>query len=554
MASVNVRAYRGDRSVLLAFDLPEKDRHDLAGFAIRCVPPTGAPYWLRNRLSFDTVLTPASTAEDRVWTPSNEAPFQKFWWVDFPGGDPGKRTYQVTARYFGRGGALRDGASGGATLEVAPYKNPSGKLEIGFTSGYISSQAYADLFRNAPILPKTPRINFDTKPFERQYEWLGAHARRIVFHFIGEAVQDPSITLDAFAYDLNEPDFVRQLAGLGRRLRIVLDDSEGHQGEHSLEPAAWKILQKSAGKANLAFGHFRRFAHNKVLIQRKNGVPRKVLTGSANFSIRGLYVQANSVLVFNEPGVALLYGRVFDESFAALREKNGYSAFVESDVAKQWFDGRGGGLPPLAVSFAPHADPNISLERVAHAIANAKKSVLFAIMGLDGGGPVLEAVRTIARRRDVFSYGVTEGRRGLDLFKPNAPNSVGVPFGILRRFVPAPFRAEWGGGPGQHIHHKLVVIDFNGANPIAYMGSSNLAAGGEKSNGDNLIEIRDGEVAQLFGCEAIRLVDHYHFRASVNESSSQTPLRLAGDDAWTKPFFDAADVRYLTRRVFIDSA
>src|SRR5262249_49341929 len=162
-----------------------------------------------------------------------------------------------------------------------------------------------------------------------------------------------------------------------------------HQGDHSLEPAAWKVLQKSAGKANIAFGHFRRFAHNKVLIQRKGGVAQKVLTGSANFSIRGLYVQANSVLVFNEPGVALLYGRVFDESFAALREKNGYSAFVKSDVALKWFDGPGNGLPPLAVSFAPHADPNISLDRVAHAIANAKKSLLFAIMGLDGGGPVL---------------------------------------------------------------------------------------------------------------------------------------------------------------------
>jgi hypothetical protein len=50
-----------------------------------------------------------------------------------------------------------------------------------------------------------------------------------------------------------------------------------------------------------------------VFIQRKGGKAIKVLTGSANFSVRGLYVQANNVLVFDDPDTAGLYGAVFDQ-------------------------------------------------------------------------------------------------------------------------------------------------------------------------------------------------------------------------------------------------
>jgi len=55
----------------------------------------------------------------------------------------------------------------------------------------------------------------------------------------------------------------------------------------------------------------------------------------------------------------------------------------------------------------------------------------------------------------------------------------------LKSNVPFPFRAEWSGGSRQVIHHKFIVMDFNYLNPAVLTGSSKLAAGGEKSNGDN---------------------------------------------------------------------
>ena len=52
-------------------------------------------------------------------------------------------------------------------------------------------------------------------------------------------------------------------------------------------------------------GKFSRYAHDKVFIVSQQGDRReKVLTGSTNFSVTGLYVNSNHVLVFNDPKVA----------------------------------------------------------------------------------------------------------------------------------------------------------------------------------------------------------------------------------------------------------
>jgi phosphatidylserine/phosphatidylglycerophosphate/cardiolipin synthase-like enzyme len=465
-------------------------------------------------------------------------------------------TYEITAMKW-QGGRLVAGPKAEARVHVGPHRQ--GDLTVAFTRGYISSQAYATEFKNAAILPATRTIDFDTKPFEKQYAWLGANARKAVFAFLQAAVADPAIHVDAFAYDIDEPDIVRLLAKLGPRLRIVFDDCAEHQGPGKLEPKAWEVVARAAGPANVAYGHFKRFAHDKVFIQKRDGVAIRVLTGSANWSIRGLYVQANSVLVFDDRTTAGLYAQAFEAAFAALpRSKPGTSAanasacrtFAAAPIARTWNAVSSERLPKFSVAFSPHAAAEVSLAEVAARIAAAKSSVLFAIMQLAGSGPVLDAIRSLAGRRDVFTYGVSESRTGLDLYKPGAPNAIGVPFGFLAKLVPAPFRAEWNGGLGMHIHHKFVVVDFNGDDPVAFMGSSNLAAGGEEDNGDNLLEVKDAALAQVYAIEAIRLVDHYHFRANLTQAAAAKPLELAKDSSWAKPFFDPTNVKYLSRLVF----
>ena len=561
--TISIKAYVSDGSVLLAFDMPQPDQ-SFAGFAIERQPQGGAWSFLLNRISFTVGVSQATTAETREWTPSNLAPFQKFQWVDFPPTDNVDQfQYRVTAMQFGAGNALVAGPSATVAIDFKrDFREAYSGFRAGFTRGYLSSQAYAEKFNNADIRPSGAKtMDYATAPFEAQYQWLGYSARRMMFEFLDECVKDKSLKVDLFGYDLDEPDFIRGLQQLAReqRLRAFLDDASLHTKAGAVEPQVYKSLAALAPGAVFK-GHFSRFAHDKVLIQRDaTGKPLKVFTGSANFSVRGLYVQANNVLVIGDAVTAGVYGQVFDTVFnAAKAGKNAATAFKASDLSKDWYEGSvqaSAAVPKFHVSFAPHADSAVSLAEVGNAIANAKRSVMFAVMELDGGGDVLKALSTLNTRGDVFSYGITQSDSGVSLFKPgSAQHGEFATFAYLSKQVPAPFRAESSGGAGQVIHNKFVVVDFDGDNPVVFTGSSNLAAGGESQNGDNLLAIYDRRIATAYAAEAVRLVDHYHFRMLQKQHPSTAPVTLQGQAAtpprWWAAYYQPGSNKYQERILF----
>src|SRR5205085_8204216 len=136
------------------------------------------------------------------------------------------------------------------------------------------------------------------------------------------------------------------------------------------------------------------------------------------------------------------------------------------------------------------------------------------------------SLRAIAANPTVFSYGTVQTDKGLQVQTPEGAMSEVTSFDFLKKKVPAPFSAEWNGGPGMTIHHKFVVVDFNGDNPTVFAGSSNLAAGGERANGDSLVMIEDSSIASLYAIEAVRLFDHYHFRHNMSQATEASPLTL----------------------------
>lgn len=541
---LTVAAYPGDGDVLLAFSLDPAllKQNDLAGFAIQYTPPGGQPQWVPNRLNF---TTPVTNAAQHPWTSSQDAPIQKFHWVHFPPHVvPGAYTYKVTARYC-QGTGLTDGPTAQASVQLMPAM--SGNFELGLTRGYISSQAYATEFQNKPVRP-SKTLDYDTSSYQPAYQWLGFHARKMVFDLLQECVNDKSTSVDLFAYDIDEPDIVKMLESLGSRLRAFLDNAPLHTKKTALEVTVHQRLVKSAGAANVKQGHFKRFAHDKIIIQKKNGKATKVLTGSANFSIRGLYVQANNVLMFNDANIAGEYEQVFESVF------NNMSGFVKSPLAAKWFPfpNEGGGIPNFEVSFAPHPKPPFSMVTVSDALSAAKSSVMFAVMELAGGGTTMETLNKLHLSGKVFSYGMTQAIGGFKVYKPGQPGLL-VPFATLMKQVPPPFNKEFDGGPGQTIHDKFIVIDFNDANPMVFTGSSNLADGGETDNGDNLLHISDPAVASVFATEAVRLVDHYYFRAAVRAASKAQPLQLTacgGSPKWWQRDYDPNNMRNVQRELF----
>ena len=298
--------------------------------------------------------------------------------------------------------------------------------------------------------------------------------------------------------------------------------------------------------------HFGRQQHNKVLIVRKDGQPVRVLTGSTNFSLRGLYIQANNALLFDNLEVAAKYGELFDAYWTSPKK------FRQNSLSQQWWVVREEADSRVSLCFSPHPDSSLSLDPIARAIEEAGSSVLYSIVFLDQlTGSVRQALNELMDR-SLFSYGVAQRVNGLTVNKPDGSRGL-LPFAYLAENAPEPFKAEWSGqttGQSNMVHHKFLVTDFNGDRPTVYTGSSNMAEGGEKSNGDNLICIEDRKVAIVYAIEALRLFDHFHFRVTAQEPGALQLLRLAkppaaGEKPWFAQYYRIGHVKERDRKLFI---
>ncbi len=556
-----VKAHAGDRCVLLAFNLDDDKTDLLAGFSIAS-SPAGKNQWsfLGNRLGFAGDYTNPQASKNGKFFSSDTDPFQKFWWVDFPAdADFGSRDYRVTVKRFksAAGTDLVDDEAVTLSVDVSPFVD--GNIEIAFTRGYLSSQAYVDLFGNASFSPKPAKGDWraDTSGLQKQWAWLGAHARQAVIDFLNDVHQTPDATLDAFVYDFNEPDIIEALIFLGPKVRILADNAALHADGTAHAKAYDDVV--AAGASGIR-GHFSRYQHNKIFIKRVGGVAQKVLTGSTNFSVTGMYVNANHIVVFDEPSIAAHYGEVFDLAFKSELKSSGFEADALSQQEQAF---QPAGMPQIVFSHAPHKKPTFSLDSLAQAIKGAQSSVIFAVMDLDGGGDVLAALKTIHADKQIFSYGISDSPDpdqvtvdGTTVYTADTTAGELVYSKADPENFPPPFGKELQvtGGAAHVIHHKFVVVDFNSANPVVYCGSSNLAEGGEEQNGDNLIAIHDAAVATAFAIEGIRLVDHYAFAAALKgaKSSNQALALKMDGDKWWGTYYDPASIRAAERKLFTE--
>jgi hypothetical protein len=604
---LTVIAYRGDARTLLAFNLPKRSTTRLAGFTIHVAPGEGQQYYLLNELRFER---PGDHAQDPAEPEHStlNAPIHKFRWLHVlalahQGLEPfyGDYVYTVTPRYFDKRQhmlPLDPSMSASVKVKVAPFTKRA--LGLGFTRGFVQSQAFVHHFgERATIKPAGDPLRFDTGAecganaagthytYLDEYEWLGFTARQRVFEVLDEVLAKKALRLDVFAYDLDEPDVVGRLltlAGQGR-VRVILDSAALHHSTSKPKREdQFEKLFRQAAKDGILRGRFGRYAHDKIFIVSNGSRAVKVLTGSTNFSCTGLYVNANHVLVFDDPRVAGRYREVFEEAWSTRCKA---AAFRKSSLATSPSMFSGGGLPTMEVSFSPHDTETAGriLDGIAARIAAEaktgparKRSVLFAVMEVDGSrSPVYQALRTLHADQSVFSYGISDSTRGIALYRPKAKGGVLATGKPAKTVLPPPFDQVPSIGLAHEVHHKFVVCGFNGPKPVVYCGSSNLASGGEAADGDNLIAIHDGDIATVFAIEALGLVDHFDFldrlateaekskagkspaktskakkqpSASKHQAAVDAGWFLSDTDRWTRPYYDPADLRSVDRRLF----
>lgn len=522
--------------VLIGMDV-ESPEDDFVGFFIEVQSPGRSGFWpLRNRIAFGYAATGNAAVSGAKLYSSKDAPFQKFRWQHFPyQPQDGEYIYRITKRHMKPDGSLYSGVSVTATIayQRTCYDN---YLQLGFTRGLASSQAFVDRYEtNGTVPPVIPANGTNGLQFQKLtgdiYQWMGSEAYRLLFDTLRQ-VQDSAYTVQFMAYDLDEPDIVAAMESLGDRLRAVLDNTPDHTRAGSAAAEAATRLIASAGAAHVRQTHLQGLQHNKVLIVKKHGTPYKVLFGSTNFSFRGLYIQANNMVVVEAPDVVRLFSDYFDAVFADP------ASYHTSALATQWHDFQSAGKPSLSVCLSPHDDPALSLDRVGDAINAAQSNVFFAIAFLNQArsGAVRESIDAL-EGRPLFSYGISDHAKGLEVQKPDGSTAL-VDFEYLNKHVPQPFAAEWSGGSGIHEHNKFVVVDFNLPTATVFTGSSNLSVSGEKGNGDNLVMIRDQRVATSYALQALSLFDHFEFRTLMQSKDAPTdivlskPTTLSGKPAW----------------------
>jgi hypothetical protein len=555
-APFSLKLHRGDGMLLLAMNWKgETPPDDFVGFAIEYQEPNGDRYYsLKNRLSFTT-----STGDVNPNQLSTRlSPIQKFRWVHFPRNAelPGAFTYRVTPVFMDSADTLSYGEAQEAALELRRETYP-GELNVAFTRGFVSSQAFVDRYGAAAIptlLPASAKKGLDFVPTypkaDEALAWMGFEARSAILEVLDQAIAATDAQVRVIAYDLNEPEVVSRLERLQTRLMVIIDDSGDHGYSTSAETEAAGRLSASAGAANVKRQHMLSLQHNKTIVVDGPSV-QLVACGSTNFSWRGFFVQNNNAMILHGTTAVGTFSEAFDNYWSQPP-----AAFGETDSANWKALGLSG--IDAQVAFSPHAPSNALLDSIGEDIeTNTTSSLFYSLAFLyQTTGPILDAIKKVSDDDSIFVYGISDREvGGLDLQKPDGNVSPVYP-SLLEGDVPPPFSKEPAGGSGIRMHHKFAVIDFDKPTARVYLGSYNFSSPADTENGENLLLIRDRRIAVSYTVEALRIFDHYEFRVLQHGATKAKrslvlakPPRQPGEVPWwQEDYTDARKIR--DRRLF----
>lgn len=538
-APFHLKIYRGDGMALLGMNWKKgKPPKDFVGFAIELKAPNSTKFIsLSNRIAFpgtDGAVNPKKLS-------SRLSPIQKFRWVNFPFNAElkGKFVYRVTPVFMDKDDVLSYGEPQEAGIELRRETFP-GLLNVTFTRGFVSSQAFVDRFGGNDsiplLLPGKAKEGLTFVPTfvkpENAYKWMGFEARSAILELLDEGIADKKAQVRAVLYDLNEPGIVTRLEKLGKRVKVIIDDDGEHGEAHSGESQAAKRLRKTAGSKNVKRQHMGKLQHNKIVVVDGPKV-KAAVCGSTNHSWRGFFVQNNNAIVVRGEQPT----KVFMDAFEDYWNNDTVKAFGKTKSAsfnKLELDGI-----DIQICFSPLSKENSVLQSIGDDVSkNTTSSLFFSLAFLSiTPGAIKNALMKVKEDNKIFSYGIADKKvkglsetkvplLGVAVHKPDG--SISVVNAEALREAPEPFKSEPTGGAGTRMHHKFIVIDFDKPTGRVYMGSYNFSASADKSNGENLLLIRDQRVAVSYMVEAVRLFDHYHFRvAQLDKKSAKKKLQLA---------------------------
>ena len=520
--SPTVKAYAGTTGVLLAMNLPASKRKNLLGFAIeRLDVKNNIRDWLKGTIHFQGVNHPPGTPVD-----SKDAPIQKFRWSDYRVYEGCSYEYRVHACY----GTHNDFDLADPTVVKVKTHGLADKQAILFNRAAAASQAFARKFPELNTKINTAKKNKkkDVKLTPEAKEWLSRGALDLILNFIARAGQGEA--LDIAIYEYEQPDIARAVRDARKRgadVRIVYHaktgDAQTTENEHTL---------KGIPKSCLRPRKTSRIFHNKYIVLSKlaaNGTrkPQAVLAGSMNFTENGVFRQANVLHVVENAGVAGEFLAAFERLFAG----------DSPAQSKQWIDANNpiDTTDKLFVGFSPRSGLK-DLAEFCRCIDAAKRDVLFCTafdLHKDLDKSLLGAAHD-----PILRYGLENRKTSITGFHADRTAAFAAT-AMLDEGLEGFLKESLAGQKGNIlVHTKLVVVDFTGDNPTVISGSHNLSKAASDGNDENFLILRgDTDAADCYGCELMRIYDHYRFRWYVKTHKTDESRGLFTTDKWTDPYY-----------------
>lgn len=538
-----VKAYAGATTVALAFDMAERATKGLLGFAIKRYdldsdkPERRAGRFLNAMLRFPQ--TPKNGNGEPIGTDS--CPIQKFRWSDYTVFSGERYLYEVFPAY-GKWDAPALGAKLAVEVKTHRIDDVGGVI---FNRAVAASQAFSRKFPDIDKQLAAAKAKGELAEFAMPADvlnWLSRGLVETIVAFLNRAKKGDG--LDIAIYEFHLPllvEAVKQAHERGVEVRLLhhaKGDKTSAENRHCAALTGLPSALIFPRKTNAIM-------HDKFVIlrrKRQDGfVPEAVLCGSTNWTHNGCYRQANVVHVLSDPKACAAYQAMFDTLVATHSDVGATRAWIN---ANNPIDLSGG----LFAGFSPRSG-EVDLTAFVKTIRDAKRDLLFAtafklpqkILDALLGKPNDKTLRLGVQNTASTITGVHRDRTAE--FSASALLSEGLE-GWLKET-----KAKQKGNI--LIHTKAILVDFTGDSPTIISGSHNLSGAASGSNDENYLVIRGNtDLADIYGCELLRIYDHYRFRhrtkTRTGEDRRRAP-RLSEDDSWTEEYFKQGSQRQIDR-------
>jgi phosphatidylserine/phosphatidylglycerophosphate/cardiolipin synthase-like enzyme len=451
---------------------------------------------------------------------SLEAPFQRFRWNDYT--LKSNRIYKYEIFPMRGSPSKLTRAESPLRFKFRPSQEDPGDLGIFVNRGVTAAMAYLDRFKNKP--PK--------EVGDAAWRWLSRGLKESLLNFIKATKSGEA--LHVAIYEFFDHEIAQAFKdALKRKVKVqIVHDAKPKK--HSTKKNE-KVIKKFGLKSVRIKRTNVNISHNKIVIRLKNGTPKEVWTGSANFSENAFNYQTNTALIVRNSKAV----QHFEDYFQALTNN---PTKANSKLTNRKIMDRANVIANRFAEktfFSPIKKKEI-LETSVGLISSAKSIVLIsAPFGVDK--TMIQALLT--NSDDIVEYGLVNATAKKKIEKLHRNNTRFFPPNRLKTYMGRSWDAKAFGA--HKIHAKTIVVDPWGKKPKVLIGSANFSKASCSDNDENAMLITgDKRLSSIIATEFMRMYDHYKSRFYIDlfkgkKKATKKYNYLKSDESWSQTAFDS---------------